>query len=82
MNFPVITLYVGDGCHLCGRGRAVAEPVVQARGWRLEQISITGDEALTAAYGVRIPVLRAPSGAELGWPFSPGQVRRWLADEC
>lgn len=77
----MLVLYTGDGCHLCARGRAVAEPVARALGWRLAQLSITGDETLSAAYGTRIPVLRTPSGAELGWPFSPGQVRRLLAAE-
>jgi hypothetical protein len=81
MSMPVLILYTGAGCHLCTRGRAVAEPVAHALGWRLEQVSITGDKALGAAYGTRIPVLRTPSGAELGWPFSPGQVRRLLAAE-
>lgn len=77
----VLTLYTGVGCHLCEKGQAVAESVALANGWVLEKISITGDELLTATYGLRIPVLQTPSGAELGWPFSPGQVRRLLAAE-
>ena len=82
MSLPVLILYTGEGCHLCVRGHAVAEPVARALGWGLEQISITGDQVLSAAYDTRIPVLRTPSGAELGWPFSPGQVRRLLAAEA
>jgi hypothetical protein len=81
MSARVLTLYTGVGCHLCEQGWAAAEPVALASGWVLEKISITGDVALTAAYGIRIPVLRTPSGAELGWPFSPGQVRRLLDAE-
>lgn len=81
MSPRVLTLYTGNGCHLCDKGWEVAEPVALASGWELEKISITGDVELTAAYGIRIPVLRTPSGAELGWPFSPGQVRRLLAAE-
>jgi len=81
MSPRVLTLYTGVGCHLCEKGQAVAESVAAANGWILEKISITGDEGLTAIYGLRIPVLRTPSGAELGWPFSPGQVRRLLAAE-
>ena len=81
MSTRVLTLYTGVGCHLCEKGQAVAAPVALANGWVLEKISITGDVALSAAYGLRIPVLRTPSGAELGWPFSPGQVRRLLAAE-
>ena len=65
-----------------GVNRAIISRCARALGWKLEQLSITGDETLSAAYGVRIPVLRTPSGAELGWPFSPGQVRRLLAAEA
>jgi len=81
MSARVLTLYIGVGCHLCEQGWAAAEPIARAQGWVLEKVSITGDAALAAAYGIRIPVLRTPAGAELDWPFSPGQVRRLLAAE-
>lgn len=77
----VLRIYTGVGCHLCDRGRAVAQPVAESRGWRLAAIAITGDAGLMERYGLRIPVLQAPSGAELDWPFSPGQVRRLLIAE-
>lgn len=77
----LLQLYTGAGCHLCSRGRAAAGPVAESRGWRLAVVSITGDTLLSARYGTRIPVLRAPSGAELDWPFTPGQVRRLLLAE-
>ena len=38
-------------------------------------------ENLEALYGVRIPVLKTPSGTEKAWPFSEGQVRRLLLAE-
>jgi hypothetical protein len=44
-----------------------------------ESAWIDGDEALEARYGTRVPVLRdEDSGRELGWPFDPESVRRWL----
>ena len=78
MNGATLVLYTGEGCHLCARARAIAEPVAARAGWSITEVSITGVAALAAAYGIRIPVLRTPDGRELGWPFSPGQVRRWL----
>lgn len=80
MNPATVVLYTGAGCHLCEQARAIAEPVAMQAGWSVVLVSITGDAELVAAYGVRIPVLRAPDGRELGWPFSPGKVRRWLQD--
>ena len=78
MNLTTLILYTGSGCHLCEQARAVAGPIAARAGWSLVEVSITGNAELTAAYGIRIPVLRTPDGHELGWPFSPGKVRRWL----
>lgn len=78
MTRAALILYTGSGCHLCEQARTVAGPVAAQVGWSLTEVSITGNAELTAAYGVRIPVLRAPDGRELGWPFSAGKVRRWL----
>ncbi|MFZ2208507.1 MAG: glutaredoxin family protein [Porticoccaceae bacterium] len=78
MNRTTLILYTGSGCHLCEQARAVAGPIAAQAGWSLAEVSITGNAELTAAYGIRIPVLRTPDGRELGWPFSAGKVRRWL----
>jgi hypothetical protein len=78
VSLNILVLYTGSGCHLCEQARAVAEPVVAQAGWSLVEHSITGNAELTAAYGIRIPVLRTPDGRELGWPFSAGKIRRWL----
>ncbi|MFZ5653088.1 MAG: glutaredoxin family protein [Pseudomonadota bacterium] len=77
----LLRIYTGAGCHLCDRGRAGAQPVAESRGWQLAAISIAADPGLRERYGRRIPVLQAPSGAELDWPFTPGQVRRLLIAE-
>jgi hypothetical protein len=78
VSLTTLILYTGSGCHLCEQARAVAEPVVAQAGWSLVEHSITGNAELTAAYGIRIRVLRTPDGRELGWPFSAGKIRRWL----
>ena len=77
----VLTLYGGTGCHLCEQAKDVIGPVLDQLDWFCEEVNIRGDENLEALYGVRIPVLKTPSGAEKSWPFSEGQVRRLLLAE-
>lgn len=75
-----VILFTGGGCHLCEQAKALIEPVLAQLDWYCQEVSITDDEELMALYGLRIPVLRTPAGAEKGWPFSEGQVRRLLMD--
>ncbi len=77
-NEKVVTLYGGTGCHLCEQAKDVLAPVLEQLDWHCQEVNIRGDEALEALYGLRIPVLKTPSGEEKGWPFSAGQVRRLL----
>ena len=74
----IVTLFSGTGCHLCEQAKDVLEPVLEQLDWHCREVNIRGDEALEALYGLRIPVLKTPSGAEKAWPFSEGQVRRLL----
>ena len=74
----VLTLYVGEGCHLCDQARHLLQPVIAELSWTLEEISIVGDETLVATYGLRIPVVKTPAGEEKGWPFTVGQIKRLL----
>jgi glutathione S-transferase len=48
-----LVLYGRPGCHLCDDARVVLERV----GHPFEEVDITGDDALHAAYLERIPVL-------------------------
>ncbi|MBQ0718847.1 MAG: glutaredoxin family protein [Gammaproteobacteria bacterium] len=73
-----VILYGGTGCHLCEQAKAVIEPLLEQLDWYCLEVDIRGDAALEALYGLRIPVLKMPSGEEKGWPFSAGQVRRLL----
>lgn len=70
----MITLYTGTGCHLCEQARAILDDVVGAGAYTV--VNITGDEALMASYGTRIPVVKNAAGIEKGWPFSAGQIKR------
>ena len=72
----VCTLYTGTGCHLCGLARDILDDVVGTAAY--EAVSITGNDELTRLYGVRIPVVKLTSGAEKGWPFTAGQIRKML----
>ena len=54
---PRLTLYGRPGCHLCDEARAVVAEVCAERGFELEEVDVSTDPALNAAYGERIPVL-------------------------
>lgn len=70
------TLYQRDDCHLCDLALDV---LAQARVPDFDSVFIDGDVELEARYGERVPVLRAQSGTELGWPFDAAAVRALLA---
>ena len=72
----LMILYVGTHCHLCELARAILDEVVGSSSYR--EITISDDPALMETYGIRIPVVKAVSGQEKGWPFTAGQVRRML----
>jgi len=70
-----LTLYQRDDCHLCDLALDV---LAQARVPDFDSVFIDGDAELEARYGERVPVLRAVSGHELGWPFDAAAVRALL----
>ncbi|SFX63371.1 glutaredoxin family protein [Marinospirillum alkaliphilum] len=72
-----LTLYTTAGCHLCDKALALLNPWLQ-QGVSLALVDIAEDELLMARYGVRIPVLAAPEGQELGWPFTAAELQDWL----
>lgn len=74
----ILTLYTGPHCPLCDRAKALLYPLLQGAGWQLREVNIAADERLQSLYGIRIPVVVTPDGAEKGWPFSAGQIRRLL----
>jgi hypothetical protein len=78
MADKTLILYGGSGCHLCDQARALIYPLLPGE-WRLREIDVREDPGLDALYGLRIPVIAVEGGAEKGWPFSAGQVRRLMA---
>ena len=71
-----LTLYQRDDCHLCD---LAIDVLAQARVPDFDSVFIDGDAELEARYGERVPVLRAVSGRELGWPFDAAAVRALLS---
>ena len=70
-----LTLYTSPGCHLCEQ----AEEILDYLGVGFTAVDISNDVDLVRKYGVRIPVVRRPDGAELGWPFDSLDVERFAA---
>ena len=59
-----MTLYSRPGCGLCDEARDVVQGVRQRADFDLEEVDISGDDALELEYGIRIPVV-AVDGEEL-----------------
>lgn len=73
-----LLLYGTTGCHLCDEAEKILGQLAAARSFHWRYVDIALDEALVEKYGVRIPVLKAPNGQELGWPFSVLDAMRLL----
>lgn len=71
---PLI-LYQRDDCPLCDQALAV---LAAARAPEFDSVWIDEDDALEAAYGHRVPVLKDEVGRELDWPFDARMVRAFL----
>ena len=72
-----LLLYQRDQCHLCDQALAA---LAAARVPDFESVFIDDDEALEAAYGHRVPVLRDDALAvELDWPFDAAQLQALFA---
>ena len=70
-----LVLYHTSACHLC----ELAEALLRERGLPYLAVDVVGDDALLAAYGIRIPVVRRPDGEELGWPFDGAALAAFVA---
>lgn len=74
-----LTLYSTLGCHLCEEALAIVRPLLQAFDLELLECDIADSEALLAAYGVRIPVVKLEGATgDLGWPFTTAELTAYL----
>ncbi len=75
-----LLLYGTEACHLC----ELAEDIVSATiasstpEWGYRKVDIAESEDLFERYGWVIPVLAAPDGSELRWPFDQPALEAFL----
>jgi glutaredoxin len=69
-----VVLYVGRGCHLCEQARATLE----GEGVAFEEVDITGDPALEAAYREWLPVLEIDGRRAFVYRIPADALRRRL----
>jgi hypothetical protein len=78
-----LVLFTGTHCHLCVEARNLILPVLPS-GVKLKEINIADSPQWQTRYATTIPVLALLDNSsvvmeEKGWPFSQGQVKRFIA---
>jgi glutaredoxin len=73
-----ITLYGKPGCHLCHEARAVVKRAIVDRDVALEEIDVTLDPTLFAAYGERIPVVEIDGEEAFEYVVDEGVLEKLL----
>ena len=69
-----VVLYHAEGCHLCERARTVLEE----SGAPFEEVDITGDPALEAAYREWLPVVEINGERAFVYYVDPAALQRRL----
>jgi len=70
-----LVLFSRPECHLCD----VAAQMLEDEGIDFRKRDIETDIDLLSRYGTRIPVVYRPdTGAELGWPFTPQRLKKFM----
>ena len=49
----VITIYVGNNCHLCEIGKDLIIEALKATGWKYDEVNISNNVLLREKYGLR-----------------------------
>lgn len=75
----LLELMTTEGCHLCDLAVALLVAEVDPQVFAVDLVDIAYDDTLMERYALRIPLLRAANGAELGWPFEATELRQFLA---
>ncbi len=71
-----LILYSTQDCHLCEQALNLFEQLEEA--FELKSVDIAESEKLMEQYGVRIPVVKAETGNELGWPVDLTELRIFI----
>ena len=72
----VVTLYHGEGCHLCERARAQVGALREELGFELEEVDIGGDDELEARYREWLPVVEIDGVRAFVYYVQPDAFRR------
>jgi glutaredoxin len=74
LELASVVLYTASGCHLCEQARAVLDAEAVA----YDEVDITGDSALEAAYREWLPVLEIDGERAFVYRIPPETLRRRL----
>jgi glutaredoxin len=74
-----VVLYHAAGCHLCERARSVTAAVQRELGFELQEVDITGDPDLEAAYREWLPVVEIGGRRRFTYHVQPDALRRAVA---
>jgi hypothetical protein len=69
-----IELFTTAGCHLCEQAMEILVSIQNDHAINIISTEIGDDDTLVEQYGIKIPVLKFPSGQELDWPFTEQAV--------
>ena len=76
----ILILYGTSACHLCEMAETLIQQQQKTHTFNYIKCDISESDELFAHYGLSIPVLRGDDGAELGWPFSAGDLGVFLSN--
>jgi len=76
---PRVTVFHGEGCHLCERALAQVWALREELGFELEEVAIDGDPGLEAAYRELIPVVEIDGQQAFTYYVHEDAFRRRLA---
>ena len=76
---PRVTVFHGEGCHLCERALAQVRALREELGFELEEVAIEGDPGLEAAYRELIPVVEIDGQQAFTYYVHEDAFRRRLA---
>jgi glutaredoxin len=74
-----VTLYHAAACHLCERAQAQLAVLRDELGFQLEEIDITGDPKLEAAYREWLPVVEVDGARAFVYYLDEAAFRRKLS---
>ncbi|HEY6583252.1 MAG TPA: glutaredoxin family protein [Gaiellaceae bacterium] len=74
-----VVLYTAAGCHLCEAAKRVVLAAQADEGFELDEVDISGDEALEAEYREWLPVVEIDGERAFTYFVQPDSLRRKLA---